>query len=87
MAACFPSDKEVKKKSWECHPNPEIRLGQQPKPQRFSKSQVDYENDSQNCSLAGQPLLRSCPRQQGSRVISPPPQGRCQPHRSAAHAH
>lgn len=43
MAACFPSDKEVKKKSWECHPHPETRLGQQPKPQRFSKSQTDYE--------------------------------------------
>ena len=43
MAACFPSDKEVKKKSWECHPHPETRLGQQPKPQRFSKSQANYE--------------------------------------------
>ena len=43
MVAFFPSDKEVRKRSWECFPNPQSRLGQQPKPQRFSKSQVDYE--------------------------------------------
>jgi hypothetical protein len=43
MAACFPSDSEVTKKSWECHPNPDSRLGQQPKSSRFSKSQADYE--------------------------------------------
>jgi hypothetical protein len=43
MAACFPTDKEVMKESWECHPNPESRLGQQPKSNRFSKSQMDYE--------------------------------------------
>jgi hypothetical protein len=43
MAVCFPTDKEVKKRSWECHANPESRLGQQPKPQRFSKSRADYE--------------------------------------------
>ena len=43
MAACFPSDSEVTKKSWECHPNPDSRLGQQPKSSRFSKSQADYD--------------------------------------------
>ena len=43
MAACFPSDREMRLKGWECHPHPEIRLGQQPKSQRFSKSQADYE--------------------------------------------
>ena len=43
VAACFPGDSEVTKKSWECHPNPDSRLGQQPKSRRFSKSQADYE--------------------------------------------
>jgi hypothetical protein len=43
MAACFPSDREVKKNSWECHPDPASRLGLQPKAHRYSKSQADYE--------------------------------------------
>jgi hypothetical protein len=43
MAACFPRDKAVSKRRWECHPSPESRLGQQPKSQRFSKSQANYE--------------------------------------------
>ena len=43
MTACFPTDREMNRRGWECHPSPEGRLGQQPKPQRFSKSQVDYE--------------------------------------------
>ena len=30
------------KKEWECHPNPESRLGQQPKGHRFAKRQADY---------------------------------------------
>ena len=43
MAACFPTDIEMRRKGWECHPSPETRLGQQPKSRRFSKSQADYE--------------------------------------------
>lgn len=44
MAACFPHDREMKSKGWECHPEPEARLGQQPKKQRFSKKHADYEH-------------------------------------------
>jgi hypothetical protein len=43
MAACFPGDKEMAKKAWECHPNPAARLGQQPKQYRISKTHADYE--------------------------------------------
>ncbi len=32
----------MKKKGWECHPEPEKRLGQQRKEKRFSKSVRDY---------------------------------------------
>lgn len=42
MAMCFPKDKEMIKKGWECHPKPEKRLSQQPLVQRFSKNQADY---------------------------------------------
>lgn len=43
MAACFPTDREMKRKGWECHPDPGSRLGQQPKSRRFSKSHANYE--------------------------------------------
>jgi hypothetical protein len=56
MAACFPTDKEVKKKSWECQPHPESRLGQQPKSQRFSKCQADYDK-RQSVLQAGWPAI------------------------------
>lgn len=42
MAVCFPKDKEMVKQGWECHPKPEIRLGQQPVRKRFAKNQADY---------------------------------------------
>lgn len=42
MAAFFPHDKDMNKRGWECHPNPEIRLSQQPKKTRFDKSQGEY---------------------------------------------
>lgn len=42
MAAIFPKDREVVRPGWECHPNPDIRLGQQPVRKRFAKSQQDY---------------------------------------------
>lgn len=42
MEACFPNDTEVLKSTWECHPNPESRLGQQPVRTRFAKSQQNY---------------------------------------------
>lgn len=43
MTATFPTDREMRRKGWECHPRPENRLAQQLKSQRFSKSQADYE--------------------------------------------
>lgn len=43
MAACFPTDREMKRRGWECLSHPESRLGQQSKSQRFSKRQADYE--------------------------------------------
>lgn len=43
LAALFPKDQEMRRKGWECHPNPAARLAQQPKRQRISKSRSDYE--------------------------------------------
>jgi hypothetical protein len=43
MAAFFPNDREMARKGWECHANPEVRLAQQPLAHRFSKRQADYE--------------------------------------------
>ncbi len=40
---CFPKDKDASTANWECRPNPENRLGQQPQNQRFSKRHVDYK--------------------------------------------
>ena len=44
MAIYFPNDQEMKRLGWECHPNPEGRLGQQPRAQRFAKKHADYLN-------------------------------------------
>ena len=43
VAICFPNDREVRKNAWECYPNPQNRLAQQPKSVRFAKRQVDYQ--------------------------------------------
>ena len=43
VACCFPNDTGVSKTTWECFPNPAVRLAQQPRPQRFTKSRADYE--------------------------------------------
>lgn len=43
IAVHFPNDREMRRRGWECHPDPASRLAQQPKKQRFSKSQADYE--------------------------------------------
>ena len=43
IAIFFPHDGQMIKKGWECHPNPESRLAQQPKARRFGKSQADYQ--------------------------------------------
>jgi hypothetical protein len=43
VAIFFPHDGHMIKRGWECHPNPESRLGQQPKIQRFGKSRAEYQ--------------------------------------------
>lgn len=43
MAVFYPQDRDMQKRGWECHPNPESRLGQQPAKMRFVKRQADYE--------------------------------------------
>jgi hypothetical protein len=43
MAIFFPGDTEMKKLGWECHPNPESRLAQQPIKIRFAKRQLEYQ--------------------------------------------
>ena len=44
MAIFFPNDRDMRRKGWECHPNPEGRLSQQPAGQRFAKRQADYQS-------------------------------------------
>lgn len=44
MAVFFPGDRDMIRRGWECHPNPESRLGQQPAGQRFSKRRSDYQS-------------------------------------------
>lgn len=43
VAIFFPQDRHMKKWGWECHPDPESRLAQQPKPRRFTKRRADYD--------------------------------------------
>jgi hypothetical protein len=43
MAIFFPDDREMRRLGWECHPNPEGRLANQKKRDRFPKSQLAYE--------------------------------------------
>jgi hypothetical protein len=43
MAALFSNDREMARKGWECHANPEGRLAQQPLTRRISKKHADYE--------------------------------------------
>jgi hypothetical protein len=43
MAICFPNDKEMIRKGFECHPSPQDRLSQQKKVNRFEKTRCDYE--------------------------------------------
>jgi hypothetical protein len=42
MAACFPADFEMLRLGQECHPSPAARLAQQPKAERFPKTQAAY---------------------------------------------
>ncbi len=42
MAALFPQDAEMRRRGWECHPEPAGRLAQQPSAVRIRKSKADY---------------------------------------------
>lgn len=46
MAIFFPNDTLMQRQCWECFPNPESRLGQQPKKSRFPKKLQSYEQRS-----------------------------------------
>jgi hypothetical protein len=52
MAAFFPTDKEMRRNGWECHPDPASRLAQQPKGRRFRKSHADYEKRAPQFRIA-----------------------------------
>lgn len=43
MFLFFPQDREMKRLGWECHPNPAGRLPQQPKADRFAKTEANYK--------------------------------------------
>lgn len=44
VAALFPQDAEMQRKGWECHPDPESRLGVQPKDVRIKKNKAGYQS-------------------------------------------
>lgn len=52
MAALFPQDTEMERLGWECHPNPEGRLRNQPLDDRMRKSKADYMDKQQAISAA-----------------------------------
>jgi hypothetical protein len=52
VAALFPQDAEMQRKGWECHPNPESRLGVQPLAARIRKSKADYQSKQQDITAA-----------------------------------
>ena len=56
MGIFFPQDREMIRRGWECHPNPERRLGQQPVRHRFSKRQADYQSRQKGIQ-AGWPAI------------------------------
>jgi hypothetical protein len=50
MYLFFPLDRDMNRKGWECCPNPEARLQQQPKKYRFAKSYNNYRSRENNIS-------------------------------------
>lgn len=52
IAALFPDDTVMIRKGWECHPNPESRLGTKPKAVRLKKSKAGYEAIQNRISAA-----------------------------------
>ena len=56
MGIFFPTDRDMIRRGWECHPNPEGRLRQQPVKRRFSKRQADYQSRQRDLQ-AGWPTI------------------------------
>ena len=56
MGIFFPADRQMKQRGWECHPNPEGRLGQQPIDVRFTKSYDTYDQRKTEIQ-AGWPVI------------------------------
>ena len=52
VAALFPQDAEMQRKGWECHPDPESRLGVQPKEVRIKKTKGHYQARQQDIASA-----------------------------------
>lgn len=52
VAALFPQDAEMQRKGWECHPNPESRLGVRPLAARIRKRKADYQAKQQDITAA-----------------------------------
>jgi len=52
VAALFPDDKVMKRKGWECHPNPESRLGTKKISERVRKSEADYKRIQERITQA-----------------------------------
>jgi hypothetical protein len=59
VAIFFPTDKEMKRLGWECHPSPQTRLSQQPKAHRFTKSHSNYLQRQESIKSAWATLSES----------------------------
>lgn len=60
LAACFPSDREVRGGGLECLHNPESRLAQQPVRKRIKKSVSDYEKHKDSLREAWPRVTEIC---------------------------
>ena len=58
IAALFPNDPVMIRKGWECHPQPETRLGTKPKALRVAKTKAGYEVVQEKITAAW-PRLRA----------------------------
>lgn len=58
VAALFPQDSAVRK-GIECYPNPNVRLGQQPKSKRVRKTKGDYQRRQQDIEKGWPEIART----------------------------
>lgn len=57
-SALVSEDSEMQRKGWECHPDPESRLGVQPKEERIRKCKADYQSRQSHMTAAWDRLRR-----------------------------